>query len=74
MLVELCTDLSMSGLNLAEIDVEIRAGNHTGLMLLGRANIDEDKSFLAHGAGFRQTCLKLLHRQQEGMMRPGDVA
>lgn len=62
-LVKLCADLSMPGLNLTEIDVEIRAGNHTSLMLLRRADIDEYESFLAHGAGLRQTGLQLLHRE-----------
>lgn len=62
-LVELCADLSMPGLNLAEVDIEIRAGDHTGLMLLWRANINEDKPLLADRAGLRQTILQLLHRQ-----------
>lgn len=72
--VDLCTDLSMPGLNLAEIDIEIRAGNHAGLMLLWRANINEDKSFLADGAGLRQTRLELLHRQQIGVVGSGHIA
>jgi len=70
MIVRLHTQLAVPGLDLTEVDIEIRPRNHPCPMLFWCPDINEHESFFLRCPGLRQTGLQLLDGEQIRMVRP----